>query len=71
MQITARRLPGGYWHVRGNGPCNWTQPPQWPCDAGMLHDHAFPQASWEFLRKALELAQKMDELAEQMELNDE
>jgi hypothetical protein len=31
MKITYKRLPSGYWHIRGRGPCNWAQPPHWPC----------------------------------------
>ena len=53
MKITAKRLPSGYWHIRGEGPCNWAQPPAWPCSAQTLKDHAFQQASLEFLAAAL------------------
>ena len=58
MDIQIRRLPSGYWHIRGRGPCNWTQPPSWPCDENMLREYAFPQASDEFLRVVLIAARK-------------
>ena len=50
--ITVRRLSSGYYLIRGRGPCNWSQPPYWPCPMGVLRDHAFPQASEDFLRAA-------------------
>lgn len=53
MTITTRRLESGYWHVRGQGPCNWSQPPHWPCDEATLRKHAFPEASEEFISAAL------------------
>jgi hypothetical protein len=45
-----RRLSSGYWHLRSEGPCNWAQPPRWPCDEKTLREHAFPEASESFLR---------------------
>lgn len=53
MSITVERLPSGYWHIRGVGPCNWAQPPLWPCSEAMLREHAFPEACEEFLMAAL------------------
>lgn len=50
------RLPGGWWHVRGRGPCNWAQPPEWPCSEAMLRAHAFPEAGEAFLREAIRAA---------------
>lgn len=52
--ITVTRLPSGYYHVRGDGPCNWAQPPTWPCDEATLREHAFVQASEQFIRMALQ-----------------
>jgi hypothetical protein len=52
MKITIRRLSTGWWHIRGHGPCNWAQPPRWPCTAEELRQHAFPEASEEFLMAA-------------------
>lgn len=56
MGITVRRLPSGHWHVRGEGPCNWTQPTRWPATEAELREHAFTQASDAFLRAAADLA---------------
>jgi len=53
MTITITQLPSGYWHIRGRGPCNWAQPPHWPCSEEVLRAHAFPQASEEFFADAL------------------
>jgi len=53
MRIEVRRLPSGYYHVRGRGPCNWSQPPVWPCSDETLRLHAFPQASEAFIQTAL------------------
>ncbi len=54
MIITVKKLSTGYWHIRGHGPCNWAQPPHWPCSEETLRDHAFPQASEEFLKIAVD-----------------
>ena len=32
MDIKIKRLPSGYYHLRGTGPCNWAQPV--PCTGG-------------------------------------
>ena len=53
MNITVKRLDSGYYHIRGRGVCNWSQPPVWPCDEQVLRDYAFPEASEEFIRAAL------------------
>jgi hypothetical protein len=50
MDLSIVRLPSGYYHIRGKGPCNWTQPPHWPCNDAVIFTHAFPQASIQFLR---------------------
>ena len=55
MKITVKRLPSGYWHIRGLGPCNWAQPPSWPCSEEMLREHTFQQASEEFIRSSMSL----------------
>jgi len=52
MTLTVRQLPSGYWHIRGTGPCNWAQPPMWPCDGATLRAHAHPEAGETFLRAA-------------------
>lgn len=53
QQITARPLESGYYHVRGNGPQNWAQPPRWPCSEETLRGAACPGASEEFIQAAL------------------
>lgn len=52
-KINIRQLDSGYYHVRGYGPCNWAQPPCWPCSEETLRAHAFPEASEEFIQAAL------------------
>lgn len=58
MNIEVRRLDSGWWHVRGEGPCNWTQPPRWPASEKSIRAHAFPEASEEFLRAAVRRAER-------------
>lgn len=53
MVITAKKLESGYWHIRGVGPCNWAQPPHWPCSEKVFREHVFPEACEEFIRSAL------------------
>ena len=47
------RLSSGYWHLRGDGPCEWAQPPHWPCDEATLREHAFPEASEKFIAECM------------------
>ncbi len=47
--ININKLQSGYFYISGNGPCNWTQPPCWPCTEDAIRDHAFPEASESFL----------------------
>ena len=51
LEIT--KLSSGYYHIRGNGPCNWAQVPNWPCDEEILRLHVFPEASENFIREVL------------------
>ena len=53
MQISVRQLPSGWWHIRGVGPCNWAQPPSWPCSDEELRQSAFCQAGESFIRAAV------------------
>lgn len=53
--IKVKRLSSGWWHLRGNGPCNWAQPPYWPCSEDVLRASAFAQASESFIRAAMKL----------------
>ena len=50
--ITVTRLESGYFHVRGDGPCEWSQPRSWPCSEEELRKAAFPEASDRFIREA-------------------
>lgn len=51
--MKARELSSGYWHLRGTGPCNWAQPPTWPCDEITLRAYAFAQANEAFIQECL------------------
>ena len=51
--ITAKQLESGYWLIRGNGPCEWAQPPRWPSSEQVLRFHASPEASESFILAAL------------------
>lgn len=51
--IVVTRLSSGYYHIRGNGPCEWAQVERWPCDETALRAGAFPEASDTFIRAAL------------------
>ncbi len=58
MIINVKRLPTGYYHVRGEGPCNWTQPEEWPCSEEQIRACAFPEAGETFLRAAIEASRQ-------------
>ncbi len=55
MTISIKPLSSGYYQIRGDGPCNWTQPPYWPCAEHVIRESAFPQASEEFIRAILRI----------------
>ena len=59
MKLTIHRLDSGYWMIHGYGPCEWTQPPTWPCSEEEIRTHAFPEASEVFLRAAADEARKI------------
>jgi hypothetical protein len=54
--ITITMLDSGYYHIRGRGPCNWSQPPHWPCDRETFRAFAFPEASEQFVDEAMRMA---------------
>lgn len=56
MEITVKRFPTGYYHISGEGVCDWSQPPRWPCDEATLRDYACPEASETFIACAIERA---------------
>jgi hypothetical protein len=51
-----KQLSSGYWHLQGDGPCEWAQPPYWPCDETTLRAYAFPEASEDFILECLKYA---------------
>lgn len=55
-EIVVKRLSTGYYHVRGQGPCEWAQPERWPATEDEIRSSAFPEASEEFLLAAIRLA---------------
>lgn len=56
MRIKVTQLSSGFVHVKGEGPCNWAQPPNWPCTEAELRRHAFPEASEDFIKSAMKAA---------------
>jgi hypothetical protein len=48
--VTVTRLPSGYFHLRGVGPCNWAQPEHWPCSEEELEAAFFHEAGASFRR---------------------
>jgi len=57
-KIIVKRLGSGYWHIRGFGPCNWAQPPVWPCDEKTLRQFSFQEAGEGFIRDAMKVAER-------------
>ena len=55
-RITVQRLESGWYHVRGAGPCNWSQPPHWPATEAELREHAHPEAGEAFFAVAVAAA---------------
>ena len=53
--IRIRRLSSGYFHIRGAGPTNYAQVPEWPCTADQLREGTFAEAGPGF-REAAEQA---------------
>jgi hypothetical protein len=59
-RITLKRLPSGYWHIRGSGPCEWAQPPFWPCNRRVLEASFFPEASERFRQELYDALDRLD-----------
>lgn len=55
-RLNVKQLPSGWWHIRGAGPCNYTQPPTWPCSEEEIRKHAHPEAGDNFLETVCRLA---------------
>ena len=56
MEITVKSFRTGYYHISGEGVCDWSQPPRWPCDEATLRYYACPEASETFIACAMERA---------------
>jgi hypothetical protein len=56
MKIDIKLLEGGYWHVRGQGPCNWAQFEHWPVDESSARRVSFPEAGETFIRALVKQA---------------
>lgn len=58
-KITINKLTSGWFLIHGDGPCEYTQVPYWPCCLPeKLFDGAHPEASKNFLKKVELLAEK-------------
>ena len=57
MKLTVKQLSSGRYHIRGEGPCNWTQPQHWPTTPEKIRAAAFPEASEEFIQEVIKLAE--------------
>ena len=54
MQIKIKRLPTGYFHIRGEGPGNWAQVKNWPCTEDELAAGNF-QGNEDFLNSVIKI----------------
>jgi len=50
MKIHIKKLDTGYYHARGDGPCNWAQ---WPVGEPLSDEHFFPEAGEEFRQQLM------------------
>ena len=57
MQLTAKRLESGYWHIRGTGIHDFAQPPTLTAPDKELLESTMPEASKEFKESLLKFAQ--------------
>ena len=56
---TIRRLSSGWYHIHGDGCCEWAQVPYWPASEEVIREHAFPEASETFLRAVIALSSRL------------
>ena len=54
-------LSSGYFHIRGQGPCQWVQVPRWPCDEATIRKGAFLEADEAFIQEVITWAIVYDE----------
>lgn len=52
--LKIRQLDSGYWHVRGDGFCDFAQPPHWPCSKETFLASCSPEASQPFKTEVLD-----------------
>lgn len=64
MKLEVKQLSSGYWHIRGEGPCNFAQVAAWPCGADVLEASFFPEAGQEFRREVRWLLERLTEAEE-------
>jgi len=67
MEIIIKRLPSGYYHIRGEGPCNWAQVQTLPCSEKDLRAGSF-QVNDDFISSAMD---EINIICSVMELVDE
>ena len=62
--IAVKRLSTGYVMLKGDGPCEWAQVPEWPCSKAVLREHTFAEASIAFRRECERMLEAEQEKAE-------
>ena len=55
MEIQIKKLPSGYYHIRGHGLCNWAQVEKWPCTIEELKLGNF-QGGKDFIESVMKLS---------------
>ena len=67
-ELLAQPLTEPNWYITGVGPCNWAQPPTWPCaDEDVLSASIFPEAGFEF---RCALTQENDKLQKDLQVTE-
>ncbi len=61
-----KQISTGWYHIRGIGPCNWVQTPEWPATEAVIREHAFPEASEEFIKLVIEAAEREQDYIRQV-----
>ena len=64
MEIKIYQMLSGYWHIRGDGPCNWAQPPHWPCSIQEVRANAFPEACEQFFQAVEDILETINQEGE-------
>ncbi len=58
MRITVRKMSSGAYHIKGEGPCNWSTVPEWPCSRETIRQCGDLAACREFLDDAARAAEE-------------